>query len=290
MSAFDAINDIPLHYLENLFSKPSYLRGLRYIKTLPPLSTDESNLGLFLMEELPQNGIPIKGKLYLKKNGSNLEYTVLTPTGQVFTNQSLDIELIGNTLNSSSLRSDYGEEILKPEILEKTSKKGHTPLKGTDQTTLLLNKTFEDLWLAFKAMPFFTGNNLSLEEQRYYNILLKGEEKKYQPMATLYAINKFTFSYFETFLQSLHFDQFSEKLAQAVFRNELSNDFIEHSIKNFLNLVKANLPSQKPRNTWQSSPLWVILYEYKSKKETSLNPHDKLIFGTYSNWLNRFVS
>ncbi|MGV8948610.1 MAG: SidE phosphodiesterase domain-containing protein [Candidatus Paracaedibacter sp.] len=196
MGVFDSsMNAIPPHYLENLFSKPSYLRGLKYIKKIP--------------------------------------------------------------------------------------------LSG-DQATSVLNKTFDDLWLAFKMMPFFTGEKLSPEDQRYYNILLKGAEKNYQPMANLFVMNKFTFSYFETFLQAIHFDQFPEKFARNIFASELSDDFTERSLKKFLNLIKVNLPMREKEDWEDSTPnlLLELVDEYTSSKEESLGPNDKLIFRAYYRWLH----
>ena len=90
-------------------------------------------------------------------------------------------------------------------------------------------------------------------------------------------MNKFTFSYFETFLQDIHLDQYSKGDADNLVHE--FDDVLIVGIEKFLSLIKMKL---------QNNRLLPLTRKYQSEKSNSLGPNDKLIFDIYSfDWLRK---
>ena len=83
---------------------------------------------LQLMSELPEDGKPIKGKMYLERSVSKLKYTVLDPQNNV-----VEGEIYDSGLTPEILRA------LRSQILEETSKRGHTKKDGGNIKYIVLD-------------------------------------------------------------------------------------------------------------------------------------------------------
>jgi len=90
---------------------------LGYYNTPTPLHAPGKEFKLHLMSELPKDGRPLTGKLYIEASGNALKYKALDHNDAVVEGM-LDIQ-VRKALTAETLR------VLKPRILAEMSKKGH---------------------------------------------------------------------------------------------------------------------------------------------------------------------
>jgi hypothetical protein len=97
----------------NLLLMPELPEGGKPVKG--NMYLENEGFDLLLMSELPEGGKPVKGKMYLERTDSKIKYKVLGPQNNLVEGALDDLVLTPEILRT-----------MKSQILEETSKRGHT--------------------------------------------------------------------------------------------------------------------------------------------------------------------